>query len=179
MAILTKANFVAPPYLIPNQTESTAWLDSWIADREAELLKKLLGLDLYNPFKEALEDSAPLDQKWVDLRDGKEYVYGDVSYEYVGVIKMLRPAIYSLWLEINYKKPTNAGIIASKGQENTEVLNPTEEITKAWNQYVRYVNYCYMEDSFYGFMTVNKADYEVDGIEWIFRPPYTKNRFGL
>lgn len=177
MAILTKSNFVAPPFLIPNQTESS-WLDAWIADREAELLKKLLGLDLYNAFIEALEDSAPLAQKWVDLRDGEEYEYGDVNYEYVGVIKMLRPAIYSLWLEVNYKKPTNAGMIVNRGQENTDVVNPTEEITDAWNKFVGYVG-CHMANSFYGFMVVNLEDYEVGDIIWHFQEQYTKNRFGL
>lgn len=160
---LDPSDFDDVPYRIPNQEESRD-LQDFIDKKEAEYLKKVLGLSLYNAFIAGLETSGTVDQIWTDLRDGAEYTYNDIEYEYYGVKELLKPVIYSEWLDYNYRKLSNGGMIVTTAQQNSTAVNPIDEIVFGWNEFVKQVGgSCYYDwgfnNTFRGFMDVNGEDY--------------------
>jgi len=164
-------DFADLPYKVPNQEESkefVAFIERW----EEKLLKQVLGVSLYNEFIEGLEESGDI-TRWTNLQNGAEYTYGDYTYEYQGIVKMLVPAIYSEWVKIICRRFTTSGVIVNKGQQNTERVDPSYDIVTNWNEFVKQVgvNAC-QENSFYGFMIANEADY--DG--WNCTQPTIKNQ---
>lgn len=167
--ILELTDFLKRPYLIPNQQESVD-LEEWIDATERNLLKDLLGYELYKEFNEALESSQPLDQRFVDLRDGVEYTYNDVLRKYEGMLDLLRPAVYALWIEEGAYKFTNVGWVVNNAQEQSQTLEDTEQfVVKYWNEYAKKAK------ALYDYFTVTSDDYP----ELIFTHVKTKNRLGL
>ena len=176
MAILKATDFIDKPYQIPNQEESPEF-EAFIARWEAKLLKALLGLDLYNAFINDLAEATPL-AIYTDLRDGDEYQWEGETFEWVGMVEMLRPAIYSEWIKQTHRHLTTSGMIGATGQQNTQVLDPMPDIVEKWNEYAMHAGVDYsIENTLYGFMYVNTTDYENDEGELIFNPPQLKNRF--
>lgn len=165
---LDVSDFEDVPYLIPNQEESRS-LQDFIDAKEAEYLKKVLGLSFYNEFIAGLDSSGTVEQIWVDLRDGKEYTVSNQAYEWKGVREMLKPVIYSQWLEHNYRKWSNGGMIVNNGQNNSTSVNPIDEIVENWNKFVKivglgyhywYICYGNTEGTLRGFLNENSTDYE-------------------
>lgn len=160
---LDPSDFEDAPYIIPNQEESRS-LQDFIDKKEAEYLKKVLGLSLYNDFIAGLETSGDIEQIWLDLRDGADYTESDVLYNYCGVKELLKPAIYSDWITINYRKWSNGGMIVNDGQNNTTAVNPSDEIVTAWNDFVTKLGSgCWgwsYQNTFRGFMNINGESYE-------------------
>jgi hypothetical protein len=160
---LDPSDFEDTPFRIPNQEESRD-LQNFIDRKEAEYLKKVLGLSFYNAFIAGLDTSGTVEQIWVDLRDGKEYTYSNTDYEYTGVKELLKPVIYSDWLDANYRKLSNGGMIVNDGQNNTTAVNPIDEIVFGWNEFVQRVGgLCYpyqSEGDLRGFMLANADAYE-------------------
>lgn len=215
---LKATDFSDKPYEVPNQEESPEFV-AFIDNEERKLLKKLLGLDLYNAFLEGLDEitqytwtagnqtvvnreyiygndiwkaltaqtgTAPVaginwelveeDNKWLSLKNGTEYTNGDQTNEWVGMVAMLKPAVYSLWMPTMYRKVTAAGVILTTGQQGTTLLNPDYEIVKNWNEYANYAGACYnTENTLYGFLLENEADYE----PFYFSPPQHKNTLNI
>ncbi len=176
-------NFNKVPYSIPpgrlvSEDDNTVFSDTFQAyldEKEADILKKLLGLELYDEFIAGLDEDYP-EQKWLDLRDGVQYTYLSVKYEWVGVIKMLTPLIFAMDLRDNYDNYSDAGI--SVGLiENAEMINPALRIVQAWNKGYAIAGNCNNpKHSLYGFLTVNKdADYTT----WVFTDIGSMNRFNL
>jgi len=60
-------------------------IDWFIAKYEPELLRRLLGVNLYNAFITGLQESSP-DARWTDLLNGKEYTYGGITKRWRGII---------------------------------------------------------------------------------------------
>lgn len=177
--------FKSPPYKIPNQGEFAGGLPSfkdWLETEEVKILKEILGIELYYEFMEALDDSGEIDQKWTRLRDGSTeddrftYEYNEVPYEYLGLVDLLVPELYSRWLEMNYRKNTSSGVVIMKGQQNTELQDPTYEVVRFHNEFVSKVGgSCKQENSLYGFLIANEDDYE--SLE--FKEPQKTNQFDL
>jgi hypothetical protein len=178
---LTTSDFLDTPLKVPNQEESV-WFSNWMEAKEEETLKSLLGVSLYTDFIEGLEDSS-IEQKWIDLRDGTTYVFNDVTYEYAGLVDLLKPRIMALWYPYIHRKTTSVGVVINQGQQNTTTTAPDLEYIENQNAYVRKVGgqiYCasciaYHGNSFYGFMKANEIDYE----GWIFEQPKIENYLGL
>lgn len=75
MQNLISISFFVGDLNIPN-TDTTSIeerVNYFINKYESALLKDVLGYDLWKAFTEGLEEVS-VDQKWIDLRDGKEYV---------------------------------------------------------------------------------------------------------
>jgi len=104
------------------------------------------------------------DDKWLLLKNGDTYEYGSITYEWVGLVTALRPAIYSLWLIENARKKTNSGVLKDK-MPNTEILSPNYDIVRNWNEWCEYIDDD-IENCFYGFMWVNLATYDT-GNQWL------------
>lgn len=183
--LVSPKNFTSPPYKIPNQQDFAGGLVSfkdWLEAEEVKILKSILGIELYYEFIEALAESGELDQKWARLRDGSTeddhftYEYADVQYEYLGLVDLLVPEIYATWLVMNHRKNTSSGVIIPKGQQNTELQDPTFEVVSRHNEHVAKVGGpCKQDNSLYGFMIANESDYE----SWVFTEPTKKNQLDL
>lgn len=159
---LEATDFLDKPYKVPNQEESKEFV-AFIEAKEAEILKKVFGLQLYNDFIEGLETSGDIDQIWIDLRDGTTYEYNDVLYEWKGIDDLLKPIVYSEWLTINFRRWTSSGMIINTGQQNSGAVNPDQEIIRASNEFVDKLggsnNGITYSNSLYGFLFVNSSDY--------------------
>lgn len=168
-------DFLALPYKIPNQEETREFVD-FIETESENILKKLLGIELFNELVEALATSGDLEERWEAFQDGTDYTYGDVLYHYNGIVDLLKPEIYSKWVKLNYRKLTTSGIVINQGQQNTTTNNPDVEFAQAHNDYVSKVgSSCKQKNTLYGFMTANESDY--DG--WEFEEQELTNQFNL
>jgi hypothetical protein len=178
--ILSLTDFDNVPYKIPNQNES-AWLEDYIEMKETEYLKQILGIALYNDFIEAIDNSpGSIPSPYDDLLNGAEYTWHGVVFEWVGMVKALRTAVYSQWLIENYRKKTNSGTIVNLGQQNTESVVPSYDIQVNFNKWCEYIGSdCAMFNTLYGYLYVNKLDFEIDGTKWVFTKQNYINQFGL
>ncbi len=175
--ILELTDFIDREYKIPNQNESRD-LEAFIEKHEIEILKEILGYELFAEFETALNDSGELDQKWVDLKDGAEYTYATKTYKWLGLVDLLKPAVYSRWINYGTYKFTNVGFIQNNAQQQSATLEDMEPfIVRAWNEFVLKVGHnCEQRyGTFYGFMKVNESDYT----GWTFKKQNFKNRHGL
>lgn len=64
--------------------EMSSKITAYINKYEPEILEKILGYDLKKAFTDALAGTP--DQKWEDLRDGIEYQYDGIYYNWPGFI---------------------------------------------------------------------------------------------
>lgn len=120
------------------------------------------------------------DNKWLLLKNGNTYDYADMTYEWVGMVEALRPAVYSLWLIENARKKTNSGTVTNK-MPNTEIISPNYDIVRNWNQWCDQVGTPWdFENTFYGFMWINLTDYDTED-QWgnAFQYQHRMNTIGL
>lgn len=157
---LDVSDFLNVPYKIPNIEESQIFAE-YIEAEETKILKKVLGLRLYNEFIEGLDESGTIEERWEALQDGGEYEYNDILYEYTGLVDFLKPYICSKWMEVNYRKATTSGVVINQGQQNTTTVTPDYEVVTYWNEFVGKVGgSCARENTLYGFLLANESDYE-------------------
>lgn len=137
---VTQANFQIPPYQIPNLSDVSATFDAYIAEQEEDVLRSIMGNLFYEAFVAGLAtDPDPIPERWLKLRDGDSFNAVDgLKYKWVGMKKMLTPYIYSQWLRDNYDTLTSTGVVVSKN-ENSDVINPSLRITRAFNKFSDYV----------------------------------------
>lgn len=178
MSIVKLANFEARPYRIPNQEENTDLTD-FVEAAEPVILKKLFGTTLYEAYVAGIAEATPAD-KWTDLKDGANYTYNGIVYEYKGLINLLVPCIFSMWLEETRDFYTSVGVVM-KLNDKSERLSPATRIARAYNDFSRQVgngiDYFDLnkQGTLYGFMKVNENNYD----DWVFQPPGLMNEFGL
>ena len=139
--ILTEEDFDLPPYNIPNLQKVKNTFESYRDEKEEEVLRFLLGDDLYEGFKAGITDAdgkpkeeADIDQRWKNLRDGVSYSYMGNSYRYTGLKNLLKPYFYSQWVEDHWKPFSGIGVVTPKG-ENATVKYPLKNIMNAWNDF--------------------------------------------
>lgn len=93
------------------------------------------------------------DDKWLRLKKGDTYLLFEREYDWVGMVKMLKPFIYSEWLRDTWDTHTGIGIVQGKS-ENASVINPSRRIVDRWNEFARIVgNSCNEKDTLYGFLS--------------------------
>ena len=79
MSLIDTTYFVGDISLpVSTNSNISSNLTNSITRYEDEILKKLLGYELWRDFKAGIAEDEP-DQKWIDLRDGAEF-----SFEYWG-----------------------------------------------------------------------------------------------
>lgn len=197
MLFVEKEDFDKLPYNIPakqlmeydgtniSDTVVSPEFDAFCDENEAEILKQLLGLDLYNDFIAGLNpDSVDYpEEKWQKLLDGAEYTYNGITYEWKGMRKLLRPFIFSMWLRDNYDNYNETGVSVAK-VENAEMISPALRIVQAWNKFYGMAGdstKCYTSKTYnhkntlYGFLKVNFTDYS----NWVYTDVGSMNRFNL
>lgn len=163
--IIDTTYFQSPPLYIPNsvngvnyRTDSTMPTNvenlQAVIDRvEYDLLFNALGYAQYteimNQFKPdgTWKDDAL--QKWKDLVDGKEEWKGLRYTIGINKVSLIAYYVYYQFLAKSRQYFTTTGLVVSRG-ENSDRVNPTEELTEKWNEFLcmyqggynfRYLNY--------------------------------------
>ena len=131
---------------VPNvsqQTDVLSKLNHFIGKYEKDILIKLLGYTLYKAFTSGLEDVSPA-QKWLDIRDGKEYQITKDGKEYTvkwnGLINSDKQSLianYVYYHIILDELTFNTGLgIASPNQENADKSLAFNKMSSAFNGFV-------------------------------------------
>lgn len=132
----------------PDTSAGTANLQQIIDSREAELLQRLFGYNMYAAWLTALAvvgDPTPaLEQRFIDLRDGKEYTnQSGVLTKWpglrftVGTSKKSLIANFVYWHELadNYTFTTGS---SEKKTDLAINANPESKMIRAWNEMVHW-----------------------------------------
>ena len=152
---LTVEDFSIEPYLIPNLDKRLANFKDFIIMKEKEVLTKIFGPLFYNSFKTGLATD-PVHEKWTRLRDGYFFEYDANPYGWVGIKEVLKPYVYSEWLDANTKLWSGVGMILPIS-ENGESVSPADASWRAWNEFKKrsgYNEYYYSDvgSSLYGYI---------------------------
>lgn len=134
--ILTEADFDLPPYNIPNLQKVKNTFESYRDLKEEEVLRFLLGDDIYDAFKLGIVgiEEDDIEQRWKYLRDGVSYTYFGKSYRYTGLKTLLKPYFFAEWVEDHWKPFSGIGVVTPKA-ENATVKYPLKNIINAWNEF--------------------------------------------
>lgn len=76
----------------------------------------------------------PLVDRWISLRSGSDYLYNGDQQQWVGMIKLVKPLIYSLWIADGANSVMQSGVSIPK-LENSQLVSPADRICDAWNKY--------------------------------------------
>ncbi len=167
------SNFSDRPYRILNPGDSPD-LQAFIDQAEADYLKKLAGIEFYNALVAGLATD-PVPAKWTALKVGADYTYQSKLYRFEGLVKMLVPLIYSLWLTEGRDKVTTSGPIITNA-DKSDHLSPAWRITKDFNTFARMAGGRYAQrNTMYGFLLNSEDDYGT--LVWC--EPKPINEFGL
>lgn len=122
-------------------SQPTATLQMMIDSREPELLTKLLGYELNKNYTAGIAAGSPA-QKWLDLRDGKEYTTASGTLTKwsglrftVGTAKKSLIANYIYWHYLN----DNITFTTASGQKKSDLpinAGPDAKMIRAWNEMV-------------------------------------------
>lgn len=119
-------------------TELTSFIDRF----EPEILQKRLSYDLYRAFKAGLLENQ-IAQKWIDLRDGKEYQSGGIYYKWRGLInsdKISLIANYVFYQFSIYGSTFNSSVgLQSIKSENSTIADYRDKQTLVYNQMINYI----------------------------------------
>ena len=110
-------------------------IQTYIDRYEEKVLTDLLGYTLYYQFIEGLEEPV-IDQKWLDLRDGKTYEVDGKLVKWNGLINEAKESLISYYIFWNYKTEnhtitTNVGGVDLKSENSTRVVE-TQKLTQVW-----------------------------------------------
>jgi len=122
---------------IPNKDSSlvSGTLDAFIKKYEPLFLKYALGYNTSQEFIAALATPSPA-QKWVDLRDGKEYSLNGYNYFWPGLKNTERNPIayYVYYWYMRNQVSSTAGLGEVKpAAENAAAANSSWRMAQAWN----------------------------------------------
>jgi hypothetical protein len=144
----------------------TELLNIMIGRYEPELLQKALGYGFAKLFTDAIAaatEQAPLAQRWIDLRDGKEYVVDGRTFKWKGFAdSTLKISLIANYVYYKYRKYTATltdNIGESKPKSiNADSVSANQKMVDAWNGMVE------MLYSLYHFLDNNADTYpEYDG----------------
>jgi len=156
--------------------EIASELNSYIVSLEPEILNKILGYSLTKAFLagletetesedeftefegESFEDETSIEQKWLDLRDGAEFVYSGKTYKWMGFANTEKKSIIANYVYVKFTTETavnvtgtGAGIIQ---KENSVKVDNRQAQVRAWNEMIDMIRLLHM------FIIVNLEDYE-------------------
>lgn len=184
---------------LPNLSEVSTSIGTAISRYEKEILIRLLGYELWKEFNDAIEAGNPIDQKWLDIRDGADFTleYQNRTYNlhWNGLLNLEKVSLLSFYVYYKFRENTNVvttgiGDVMGKS-ENSDRVSDIPKMVNAWNQMVdlygyiplAYHHYWTMDfakvynpmPSLYNFLLANKETYS----NWLFEPVAYKNRFDV
>lgn len=168
---------------------------------ENEILKKLLGYELWKEFTDALQED-PIDQKWADLKNGADFSFElngqTVNTHWNGLVNTDKISLIAYYVYYNHRINhesgyTGIGEVVSKAENSTRV-SPLYKLVNVHSQmldlygkipimarknysFLGSSNYSFFDNkpSAYNFILANVADYP----SWIFTPIGNVNSFGI
>ena len=198
MSLINQSYFVGD-IALPNLDEVSNSFQDTMDRYEEEILKSLLGYQLYKAFIAGIGEVTP-DQKWIDLRDGGvEFTFDfcgeTITQEWNGLINsdLVSLISYHVYYKYRYENlSTTTSINDVMGiAENATKVNDTRKMVYAWNRvlslygeipifsgFTKYSDtYEYFTDepSCFNFINANRADYD----NWVFTPLLRLNEFGI
>ena len=116
------------------QNELTSYIDRF----EPEILTMILGYDLKKQFVDALAGTPA--QKWLDLRDGKDFTVDGIYYNWKGMANTLKNSLIAKYVYYQYLVNTNSFTsnngIKLVNSENAINTNPRQKQCLAYNSMV-------------------------------------------
>ena len=115
----------------------TAELNTYIDTYEPELLIKCLGYDLYKQLTAGLANTYP-EQKWLDLRDGCEYLVGSITYNWRGLINANKESLIAnyVWYQFVCNSDFYQSGFRKVNTDSSMLVNPRPKQVKVYNQMV-------------------------------------------
>jgi hypothetical protein len=111
--------------------------DSQLEKYEREILIKCLGIVLYKDFINGLNQQS-IDQKWIDLRDGKDYVNQNVNVSWIGFANADKESLiaYYVYFRILYYGDNTVTSVGNRviQTENSKVTDSIKEQVDAYNR---------------------------------------------
>jgi len=103
-----------------------------------------------------LEESG---NRWLNLKNGADYIYDARTYQWEGMKEMLVPYVFSEWIGADY--PSNTGIgFVTPNSENSTTHSPASRIVIAWREFLQMVgDHCDVYDTLYGFLYTSGTVY--------------------
>lgn len=192
MSIINTSYFIQD-IAIPNMDRNPNGFNTAIDRYEKEVLISLLGYRLYTSFIAGINEKTP-DQKWLDLRDGKDFSFELSSrtvytrwngFKNVDKISLIAYYVYYKYRYNLLTQVAGIGDVIGKS-ENSDKVSDIPKLVEAWNtmidlygptknfngeEYLTYNDY----PSAYNFLNAHRETYE----NWEFHPLKYINRFGL
>jgi len=128
MSIISTSDFINS-LTIPTPDEVN--LQGFIDEYESKGLKEILGYSLNKDFQAGLSESS-VPQKWIDLRDGVEFVYNSETKYFVGAKEMILRYVYFFVLRNIQSYVTDSGVKVAQ-TENSTFGNSANKQAPAWN----------------------------------------------
>lgn len=140
MAIIDSTIFEGAIKIPDKDKESVSErLKLFIDQSQDNLTRDLFGYELYAEFKAGISGYDPdgenlsIDQKWMNLINGVEYVKSNGKTDKFNGLKMiLARYVYWYWKEDEYTQSVGVGEAKAKA-ENAEPVNPAKKMIDAWN----------------------------------------------
>lgn len=162
MANTIDTTFFFGNVLIPQNSDVAVAgsLQLFIDNKEPELLTMLLGYELYKAYAAGIVAGSPL-QKWLDLRDGKEYTNrqgyltkwrGLKFTDTASKKSLIANYVYCAWMENEISITTGTGEKVAANQ-NAVNVSSVQKVVRAWNEMVKW-NWELIE-----FLLSNESDY--------------------
>jgi hypothetical protein len=133
-------------------------LNFFIAKYEEELLRCVLGHGLYAAYKAGIQP-ADADQKWKDIRDGKDYTGQDGrAFYWMGLTKdstkqsLIACYVYYWWMRDKASHTASIGETRANA-DGGERVSPGIKMARAWNEMARWAF-----DLFH-FLNTNESSY--------------------
>lgn len=194
-------SFIDNTYFIKNinlTSDQLNNINSWILEYEPDILKKLLGYNLYSELINDLDvDGNPQTQKFKDLVNGKEFNFDFYGYtintKWEGFRNTLKKSLISYYVYYQYRV-NNESFNSSIGQVNTNTENATRidanpVLIITWNKMIdlygfipfNLINNSFLDNSNYIYYNTLPSAYNylltniVDFSNWIFEPIETQN----
>jgi hypothetical protein len=169
MSLIDSTYFVKD-IAIPNIDEFVNTFQSEIELYEKEVLRSLLGYRLWKEFTDALAGGDPIDQKWLDLRDGAEFSFEvdgvTVNTKWEGLINSDKRSLIAYYV---YCKSRENGLSTTTSindvvgiPENAEKVNNSSKLVTAWNNFIKLygsLDWYVLQSGYYsGLLGFNKYD---------------------
>lgn len=129
-------------FSLSTSTYSDDVFDSFVTQKQYELLLNIFGAGLYNAYV-----ADPTDTDWVAFRDGEAYTdLNGYTQNWDGLSYLMLPYIYSLYIKFNVLKAVQSGI-AKPRLENADVASEYEWkslMFDYWNMFIDRYNEAYI-----------------------------------
>jgi hypothetical protein len=156
--------------------EISGQLNGYILSLEPEILNKILGYSLTKAFLagldvevenedeftefdgESFEDESTIEQKWLDLRDGAEFIYAGKTYKWMGFANTEKKSILANYIYVKFTTETAVNVTGTGAgitqKENSIRVDNRQAQVRVWNEMIEMIRLLHM------FIIVNLEDYE-------------------